>query len=474
MRWHAFAIFLSFPPTLFSLESAYTCHRQGHQSAVIGNLVYAFGGFQDFEAQGWNGFVQPNATQFENTIYQANLSSQWNTRLDKNQFKAIFRKNETPQGLQNLTGGALFPGAPGDHSMYLFGGAPYSPLDRNNSLANLTTVPNKIWNFNLATALWSDTNFTTSGSTNIDVSRHGTYAHARELSVAFYVDVDGLSVINTTSRTIRNIPAALFLKGRRRFGSNLQYIPGLGKKGVLVMFGGAFSSDNQTYPGKVTDMIPLNSIHVLDIASLETGEGTWYEQISSGRTPNPRYDACAVMAVAPDNTSYNIYVFGGRSPTGDFDEIWVLSLPYFRWIKVVKGSFPIFGQHCHLVGSKQMLVLGGNVYTQLSGLHPCYLGRTGTFVFDMTTLQWADKVVIPDRPYEVPLAIVQWIGGTIKGKANKTMPENGFISEGLASLFANSSQRGNNTENVGVSRFQANSNSALWYLMLVLVTWYSL
>lgn len=61
-----------------------------------------------------------------------------------------------------------------------------------------------------------------------------------------------------------------------------------------------------------------------------------------------------------------------------------------------------------------MLVLGGNVYTELTagGLHPCYLSRTGTFVFDMVTLQWAETLTIPDRPYEVPFAVVEWIHGT--------------------------------------------------------------
>lgn len=459
-----------FNRALLSAESSYTCHRQGHQSVVIGMNAYSFGGFQDVGREGLNGTAQTN---FGNAIYQAILSSEWHIKTDKNQFKATISNNEPPSSLYNLTGGSLFPGPPGDDNLYLFGGAPYSPLDKNNSLANLTKVATQVWSFDLKKRLWTEANFTTLGPTEIEVSRHGTFAHARDLSVTFYLDVGGLSVLNTSSRTIRNIPATSTSNGRGRFGSNLQYIPGLGRQGALIMFGGAFALRNQTNAGSITDMIPLSSIHVLDIASLENGEGTWYEQNTSGRIPNPRLDACAAMGVAPDNSSYNTYVHGGRSPSGDFDEVWVLTLPYFRWIKVVKGSFPIFGHNCHLVGSKQMLILGGNRYTQVKDKHPCYLGRTGVAIFDMTTLQWADRIAIPDRPYEVPFAIVEWIHGTSKGKANMTKPEGGFVSEGLAKLFGSPSQGGNLTTNSGTTCFSVDKWRKIWH-SLVMVLWFSL
>jgi hypothetical protein len=52
--------------------------------------------------------------------------------------------------------------------------------------------------------------------------------------------------------------------------------------------------------------VPMTMMRILDIATLDTTEGIWYEQNTSGRTPEPRIDACAVMVAAPDNSSYNM------------------------------------------------------------------------------------------------------------------------------------------------------------------------
>jgi len=59
----------------------------------------------------------------------------------------------------------------------------------------------------------------------------------------------------------------------------------------------------------------------------------WYIQPIQGTPPLPLRDACAVVSYASDNSSANIYVYGGKANTGNSftpqGEMWVLSLPAF-------------------------------------------------------------------------------------------------------------------------------------------------
>ena len=53
----------------------------------------------------------------------------------------------------------------------------------------------------------------------------------------------------------------------------------------------------------------MNTINVYDIAT-----GEWYNQATSGPTPDTRVNPCSVVAASPDGSSYNIYMFGGEHP----------------------------------------------------------------------------------------------------------------------------------------------------------------
>lgn len=43
--------------------------------------------------------------------------------------------------------------------------------------------------------------------------------------------------------------------------------------------------------------------------------------------PEPRDHMCTIVAVAPDKSSYNLYVFGGKNESYAMGDIWALSLP---------------------------------------------------------------------------------------------------------------------------------------------------
>lgn len=168
----------------------------------------------------------------------------------------------------------------------------------------------------------------------------------------------------------------------------------------------------------------MGKVDIYDISS-----GAWYTQTTTGDPtvtdnggfPNPRMIGCVVAASAPDNSSHNIYMYGGGGSylSGGFDEIWVLSLPMFRWTRVFTGSLPLFGNTCHMAGNKYMLSVGG--YREAGGCM-VFLG-----LFDASELQWVPNYQ-PSIEYYIPPKIASIVGGTSQGGAKVTSPEAGWGS----------------------------------------------
>ncbi|KAF2134810.1 hypothetical protein P153DRAFT_362543 [Dothidotthia symphoricarpi CBS 119687] len=155
----------------------------------------------------------------------------------------------------------------------------------------------------------------------------------------------------------------------------LVYVPGFGDEGLLI---GLTGGDNDTFT-------QMNVIDVYDIAN-----STWYKQSTSGSLPEYRVNPCTVVAAAADGSSYNIYMFGGQdlqTVQTQKDDMWILSVPSFTWIKVdQQGQTPYAraGHACH-VWDGQMVVVGGYIGTEIGCEYP------GIYVFNMTSLSWANQ-----------------------------------------------------------------------------------
>jgi hypothetical protein len=60
----------------------------------------------------------------------------------------------------------------------------------------------------------------------------------------------------------------------------------------------------------------MNAVNIFDVSSLASPDSSsssngWYTQTIAGTAPDPRIDFCLVLASAPDNSSFNIYMYGG-------------------------------------------------------------------------------------------------------------------------------------------------------------------
>ncbi|QSZ29117.1 hypothetical protein DSL72_003627 [Monilinia vaccinii-corymbosi] len=216
----------------------------------------------------------------------------------------------------------------------------------------------------------------------------------------------------------------------------LVYVPGWGRDGLLL---GLAGGTNETF----TEM---NIIDVYDIAN-----SIWYKQSTSGATPPARVSPCAVVAAAPDGSSFNVYLYGGQNliPYGNqtqYSDMWILTIPSFTWIQVDTPDHsqpPARAGHTCNIWDGQIVVVGGYVGKDVSCDSP------GVYVFNASSLEWSSSFTAlsssspsPDNQdsdiikssigYTVPDIVQLVIGGSPLGGATVITPAAGAIAGPLA------------------------------------------
>ena len=86
------------------------------------------------------------------------------------------------------------------------------------------------------------------------------------------------------------------------------------------------------------------------------------------------------------------------------DQVYVLTLPGFRWFRANYTSVSPRAQHtCHAATSSQMIIIGGfNPVTVLSWDNTTDPWTQQIGIFDMTALQWKDAYQSNANPYKSP------------------------------------------------------------------------
>ncbi|KAI4954308.1 hypothetical protein J4E91_002020 [Alternaria rosae] len=201
-----------------------------------------------------------------------------------------------------------------------------------------------------------------------------------------------------------------------RAEGQLVFLP-VSDSGVLVYFGGIEDS----YRNGSFDA----TIHIYDMASSK-----WYTQTASGDVPDTRRQFCADVTWPDDQSSFNIYLYGGYGfeKAAAYDDVYILSLPSFTWIKVfssddVPSQVGHGGCSANVVNHAQMLVIGGwfPLYDKCDapegqGQHNMVLGYNGG-----DSKLW-DKFSPQLHEYVVPSPIIAAVGGGPTGGATKTSP----------------------------------------------------
>ncbi|OBT40710.1 hypothetical protein VE00_08916 [Pseudogymnoascus sp. WSF 3629] len=196
-----------------------------------------------------------------------------------------------------------------------------------------------------------------------------------------------------TNKTINSIVPG-------RASPEMVWVP-VGKNGVLVVIGGVvdpvFANASFSLTAEKMANSQLKSpafLTTVSVYDIETS--TWYQQATTGFPQNTAWtQGCTVVASTPDGATHNIYYYGGfdginlRAPFND--EVWILSLPSFTWVKAAVGrsGHGRAGHRCVKPYPDQMIVLGG--YPAQGGTaQTCVTGGI-VQLFNLTSLEWIDS-----------------------------------------------------------------------------------
>ena len=158
----------------------------------------------------------------------------------------------------------------------------------------------------------------------------------------------------------------------------------------------------------------MNKVNIFDIATR-----TWFSQYTTAEMnyPSDRSKFCSVVATAADNSSYNIYIYGGEPYAGG---VFILTLPAFHWVQVYPSDMStdtshraVEGHKCVKVHEKYMVAYRG--YYASSKVKCDSSSESNRFqgmaIYDMSALKWTTKVGLENQQYMIPQALHEIIGG---------------------------------------------------------------
>ena len=161
----------------------------------------------------------------------------------------------------------------------------------------------------------------------------------------------------------------------------------------------------------------MQTVHVFDIAT-----NTWFAQSTTAQTelyPTSRQSFCAVVASASDNSSHNIYIYGGWDPvTGTVrGDVFILTLPAFHWVL----AFPLAKDAYDTNIRQSATHKCQTIYEKYMVSHLGWQGGCdrydkrfwGMAIYDMSSLTWTTKVELENSKYLVPEVLYGVIGGKL-------------------------------------------------------------
>ncbi|AEO69243.1 uncharacterized protein THITE_44329, partial [Thermothielavioides terrestris NRRL 8126] len=403
------------------------CRRFGHQTALIDRKLYVDGGFINY-----NPLSQYPANYSNTGLQYHDLDTPGAGRMP--QLYANLTKNSS---IPSVSGGTLWADNI-NKRFYLFGGEYYQqPPSPQFTLWSYDTLYNR-WDAvgqpaqdDIAAVSWgAGVSISETGEgyyyggwkSNNTVPGWAGPPVAVSRLVKYSMDTDTWSTDVGPDSTGRAEGAMVFIP--------------VGDGGMLVYFGGVQDPHgNGTWIGQ-----PMETIFLYDVLSSK-----WYSQNATGTVPPMRRRFCAGATWAPDQSSYNVYLYGGAGISADipgFDDVYALTIPSFQWVKMyptdgnLTGEYPHHSLTCNIVDKAQMVIIGGTFPTsdmcdvpEQYGFHNADLGEQ-----NREKALWQIYVTNLTE-YAVPDPIVSAIGGSAGGGATKTAPPAGFASPDLRVLM---------------------------------------
>ena len=425
-------------------QNATICNWAQSRAGVIRDTIYLDGGEMWWKV----GFADDNTNLVTNNgnqqgfLYYFNFSEPFDTTTTN--LTALFQSKPKAGGAANniapnYIDGTMFAN---DDELYLYGGL-LRLTDAYNYPGPEDVLGYEAYQYGPERSSWSPGFI--EGSTGSEVTRYvtnGAGVNVPNENLGFYfsgmkaadggpiykdddsanvtatslIEVD-LSTMRSESWTNHTLPDSV----KPRANAQLAWVP-VSDKGVLLAIGGVNPPEeifvvglnsSQESESKADSPTFMTSIPVYDIAN-----GDWYIQQTSGDAPPQLTSFCSVVASAPDGSSHNVYIYGGYDGLNAVDlpsdDVWVLSVPAFKWVKVYSGtsSHGRSGHVCTAPYPDQMLIFGG--------LHqdPTQCVDGIIQVFNLNTLDFQDSYSPSTwSHYEVPDKLSAVIGGNSQGGA---------------------------------------------------------
>ncbi|KAI5838807.1 hypothetical protein DFP73DRAFT_563252 [Morchella snyderi] len=422
------------------------CSRWDHQSAILNGKLYIDGGVEVFVDLNSTGEKQPGTQQVgtNKNLLSLDMTQQWSWRDDDMPLRVLDdQKQQQSTRPPSLTSGALWPWK---NFLYLFGGTTNRLNDSFVGHATPTTDDVVMWKYDIEKTIWAPISFRNNSAIMLRLF-NGASTVVSNQGLAFHlggvidngtlpVSGSGVSFVNSfyafnlTDESASKLGTDGLGDTSYRTNAQMVNIPDLGSKGILVLLGGGYKNSSANEMDWKGDLISMSNIGIFDINSIAVG-GTWYNQTATGDVPSPRIDFCMVIVSAPDKSSHNIFIYGGWDGVNNFDQVYVLSIPSFRWIKIFEGKDERRSHTCHVVGNRQLMTVGGRRGRTLPG--ECDWQPNTISLFDMVTLDWVPEYKPNGTKWEVPKPISDKIGGGFNGDATLNAPET--WAPGLEAVF---------------------------------------
>ncbi|VUC25996.1 unnamed protein product [Clonostachys rosea] len=267
-----------------------------------------------------------------------------------------------------------------------------SPISDSNQLAGA----------NMASASCDDTEF-----------MYGGYA----LKSTMYADFDdtrpvsGMLMYNATKQAWKNSTTEISIPGTTYSAGKGVCLPGFLNYSMVAVMGGA-------------DLETAQYRAFTNFTFYDPQTDHWYYQ-KTINPPSPMDDFCTVGIQSPHGT-YEIFLYGGIDQSGKVSsDIWVLSLPLFRWFRyTLNASEPRSNHGCAIAGKRQMISVGGIDKTNSSDAWTSQDPWYNTLgVFDLAELKWKDVYDPNLGDYNTPSEIWSYYTDQALEQIQWDMPE---------------------------------------------------
>ncbi|KAH8898063.1 hypothetical protein GQ53DRAFT_678017 [Thozetella sp. PMI_491] len=212
------------------------------------------------------------------------------------------------------------------------------------------------------------------------------------------VPVPGLITYNSSSRAWANESLDPF-QHTHVYGE-MVCLPSFGTNGLALFLGGAAGGATSASNFDTA----LSSLPFTNLTFYDPVAKSWYWQAAAGDFPQARTQFCSAAVQSPNGTT-EIFIYGGKTQSNVvLDDVYVLSIPAFRWFKGPTGT-PRLGQRCVAGNGRQMISIGGlngGVWLDTD------TWRQGIGVLDMTALEWISGYDAGAAKYTYPDVVKAW------------------------------------------------------------------